>query len=365
MSDQNTIATLRLIRSENVGPRTFYSLLRKFGSAQNALDALPEVAAKATIRGGKKAVRVCSLAQAEAEIVASQKAGIKILLHSDSAYPELLKQTYDAPPLLFFKGNVELAARKQIGVVGTRNASANGCAIARKLCAELGEADIVATSGLARGIDSAAHKATLASGTIAVVANGLDSVYPPENAKLFEEIAEKGLILSENPAGTNPQAGHFPQRNRIIAGLSLGVLVVEAATRSGSLITADFAAREGREIFAVPGSPLDPRCSGTNFLLKNGAVLVESARDIIENLGREIQPKLFEIDDEFEEEVLLADTSNLRSEIVEKLSSSPVNVDEIAQQTNAPIKLVNEVLLELELAGEVERSWGNKVRLSC
>lgn len=359
MSEQNIIATLRLIRSENVGPRTFYSLIRKFGTAQNALDALPEIAAK----GGKKAVRVCSLDQAKKEFAATSKAKIKILLHSDTAYPELLKQTYDAPPLLFFKGSVELAARKQIGVVGTRNASANACAIARKLCTELGEEGMLVTSGLARGIDAAAHKAALATGTIAVVANGLDSIYPPENAKLFDQIAEQGLILSENPIGTQPQAGHFPQRNRIIAGLSQGVLVVEAATRSGSLITADYAAREGREIFAVPGSPLDPRCSGTNFLLKNGAVLVETARDIIENLGREIQPKLFEMDEEFEEEVLLTDDGNLRDEIVAKLSASPVNVDEISQQTNAPVRLVNEVLLELELAGKLERSWGNKVRL--
>jgi DNA processing protein len=362
MSEQNIIATLRLIRSENVGPRSFYSLVRKFGTPQNALDALPEIAAK----GGKKAVRICSQKDAETELKATKKLGINALIYSDAAYPDLLKQTYDAPPLLFYKGNVELLARKQIGVVGTRNASANGCSMTRKLAVELGEAGMVVTSGLARGVDTHAHKAALPTGTIAVVANGLDSVYPPENEKLFAEIAENGLIVSENPIGTNPQSRHFPQRNRIIAGLSSGVLVVEAATRSGSLITADYAAREGREIFAVPGSPLDPRCSGTNFLLKNGAVLVESARDIIENLGREIQPKLFEIEDDFEEEMIFESDDlrqNIQDEIFAKLSVSPVNIDELAQQTDVPIRLVNEILLELEIAGKLERSWGNKVRL--
>ena len=358
MDEQNIIATLRLIRSENIGPRTFYSLVRKFGTPQNALTALPEIATK----GGKKAVNICSQKDAEAEFKASKKLGIKALIYSDSAYPDLLKQTYDAPPLMFYKGDVELLVRKQIGIVGTRNASANGCAITRKLAAELGEAGMVVTSGLARGVDTHAHKAALASGTIAVVATGLDSVYPPENEKLFEQIAEQGLLVSENPIGTNPQSRHFPQRNRIIAGLSRGILVVEAATRSGSLITADYAAREGREIFAVPGSPLDPRCSGTNFLLKNGAVLVESARDIIENLGQEIQPKLFEVEDSFEEEIVF-ESENLREEIFVKLSVSPISIDELAQQTSTPIRLVNEVLLELEIAGKLERSWGNKVRL--
>lgn len=358
MEDKNIIAALRLIRSENIGPRTFYSLVRKFGTPQNALDALPEIASK----GGKKAVKICSIDNAEKEISAAKKLGIKILTFADIEYPEPLRQIYDAPPILFYKGNVELAAAKQIGVVGTRNASANGCAITRKLSAELGEAGLVVTSGLARGVDTHAHKAALATGTIAVIANGLDSVYPPENEKLFEQIAEQGLLLTENPVGTEPQSRHFPARNRIIAGLSMGVLVVEAATRSGSLITADYAVREGREVFAVPGSPLDPRCSGTNFLLKNGAVLVESARDVINNLGREVQPKLFEIEEDFEEEVIF-ECANLRDEIIAKLGASPVNIDELAQQTNSPIRLVNEVLLELEIAGKLERNYGNKVRL--
>ena len=252
MIDQNIIATLRLIRSENIGPRTFYMLVRKFGNPQNALDALPEIAAK----GGKKAVKICPLKTAENELKATEKLGIKTLSFEDRNYPEHLTQIYDAPPILFYKGNLELINRKQIGIVGTRNASANGCSMTRKIAAEIGEAGLVVTSGLARGIDTHAHTAALENGTIAVVANGLDSVYPPENAKLFDEICEKGLVLTENPAGTSPQSRHFPARNRIIAGLSSGVLVVEAAKRSGSLITADFAAREGREIFAVPGSPL-------------------------------------------------------------------------------------------------------------
>lgn len=366
MNEKEVIASLRLIRSENIGPRTFYSLVRKFGTPQNALDALPDFGSK----GGKKAIKICTATNAEKEITAAKKLGIKILSYADSEYPELLRHTYDAPPVLFYKGNLELLSAKQIGVVGTRNASANACAITRKLVCELGETGLVVTSGLARGVDTHAHKAALKTGTIAVVANGLDSVYPPENEKLFAEITEQGLIVTENPIGTTPQSRHFPQRNRIIAGLSSGVLVVEAATRSGSLITADYAAREGREVFAVPGSPLDPRCSGTNFLLKNGAVLVESARDIIDNLGREVQPKLFEIEDDFESEfsgeILFEneiDSENSRQELIAKLSASPVNIDELSQQTNLPIKFVNEVLLELEIAGEIERSYGNKVRL--
>lgn len=359
MDEQKTIASLRLIRSENIGPRTFFSLVSKFGNAQNALDMLPEIIAK----GGKKNVRICSIEAAQKELAATAKAGIKTLIHEDEAYPDLLKQIYDAPPVLFYKGDVQLASRKQIGVVGTRNASANACSITQKLCREIAAEGLVVTSGLARGVDTNAHKAALKTGTIAVVANGLDSVYPPENAKLFDEITEHGLLLTENPIGTSPQSRHFPARNRIIAGISQGVLVVEAAKKSGSLITADFAAREGREIFAVPGSPLDPRCSGTNFLLKNGAVLVESGRDIIENLGREIQPKLFEMEDDFDEEIFEFNNDNFRDDVVAKLSASPVNIDEISQQTSIPIKLVNEVLLELEIAGKLERSYGNKVRL--
>ena len=350
---QETISAIQLIRSENVGPRTFYSLLRKFGSVEEALEYV-----------GNKA---CPRAKAEAEIAEAEKLGIKILLHSDVEYPKILAETYDAPPVLFYKGNLELLKRDAIAFVGTRNSSANGCAITRKLAAEIGEAGFTVISGLARGIDTEAHKTSLATGTIAVMAGGLEEVYPPENKKLFEQIAEKGLLLGENPVGTKPMQRHFPQRNRIVAGLCLGVVVVEAAKKSGSMITAEFAVREGREVFAVPGSPLDPRCSGTNYLIKSGAVLTETADDIISNLGRERpQMKLLETVEEyeFEQEVVVVDES-VRERIISKLSTSPIGVDEIAQQTALPVAVVNEILLELEINGKLQRQYGNKVALAA
>lgn len=352
------LASLRLIRSQNIGPKTFFSLIQKFGSADKALENIPEILAKS-----KRKITICSEADAQKEIDETKKLGISILAFDDDNYPDLLRQIYDPAPILFYRGNLDLLKKEGIGIVGTRNSSANGCAITRKLAAEIGEAGYVTISGLARGVDTEAHKHSLKTGTIAVVAGGLDSVYPPENAKLFNEIAEQGLIISENPIGTEPQARHFPQRNRIIAGLSVGLLVVEAARRSGSLITAEYAAKEGREVFAVPGSPLDPRCSGTNYLIKNGACLVEGVDDIINNLGKGMIPILKEAEFEYEEEVLSFDSDDAREKILAKLSSSPSPIDSIAQQTELPIAVVNEIILELELDGTLERSWGNVVSL--
>jgi len=362
MSD--LISTLQLIRSENIGPRTFYMLVNKYGSPQNALAALPEIAAK----GGKRQIKICPRDVAEKELNKTAKAKIKMLIYSDLAYPNLLTETYDAPPILFYKGNAELLRKEIIGMVGTRNSSAGGCAMARKLAIELGEAGVVVASGLARGIDAEAHKASLQSGTIAVVAGGLDTVYPAENEKLFKQIEEQGLLLGENPIGTSPQSRHFPQRNRIIAGIALGVVVVEAAKKSGSMITADYALREGREVFAVPGNPLDPRYSGTNYLLKNGAVLVENAEDVLQNMGAPKPGKLFEIHNDYESELTeaeLPEIEDARGDIVGKLGLTPIGVDEIAQQTELPVSLVNEVLLELEIAGKIDRIWGNKITLKA
>ena len=350
------ISAIQLIRSEGVGPRTYYSLLRKFGSVDEAL-----------LYVGDKAY---PKAKAEEEIKKAEKAKIQILLHSSSCYPKILAETYDAPPVLFYKGNLDLLQRDSIAFVGTRNASANGCAITRKLAAEIGNAGFVVTSGLARGVDTEAHKASLKTGTIAVVAGGLDVVYPPENKKLFDQIAEQGLIIGENPVGTEPIARHFPQRNRIIAGLSRGVVVVEAAKRSGSLITAEYAVREGREVFAVPGSPLDPRCSGTNYLIKCGAQLVETEADIIDNLGH-VKPVTLlenmesyeaEQDDVFIEQVI---PSNIGELVISKLGRSPISVDELASQLQLPISKINEVLLELEMTGKLQRQFGNKVALAA
>ncbi len=362
----DVLNAIRLIRSENVGPRTYFGLIKRFGSPAKALAALPEIAEK-----HKRKIIICDLAAAEKEIATAERLGIKILLHSDEAYPEILANTYDAPPVLFYLGDVALLGKRSVGVVGTRNASANGCAITRKLSAELGQAGVVVVSGLARGIDAEAHKASIGTGTIAVVAGGLEEVYPPENEKLFHKIAESGLILSESPVGVRPLARHFPQRNRIIAGISQGVLVVEAAKKSGSMITAEFALREGREVFAIPGSPLDPRCSGTNHLIKTGAVLVESAEDILNNLhAPKNTPRLFEDEIEFLSDDVIEvlseeEVQSLREQVIAKLSSSPVAVDEIIQQAGVPAALISEILLELELAGKISRQYGNKVSLGA
>ncbi len=350
-------SAIQLIRSEGVGPRTYYSLLRKFGSTEAALAQLPPE-------------KLYPKEKAEGEIAVAEKHNIGIILHTDSQYPLPLANTYDPPPVLFYKGNINLLPRDSISFVGTRNASANGCAVARKLAAEVGQAGFVVVSGLARGIDAEAHKASLETGTVAVVAGGLDECYPPENAKLFDKIAEGGLIISEHQIGVRPLQRHFPQRNRIIAGLAKAVVVVEAARRSGSLITAELAVREGREVFAVPGSPLDPRYSGTNYLIKSGAQLVEDAQDIIQNLGHVGQLRLLEnlapYEPEEEDETLAIITpDNYREKITSMLSSSPVTVDEIASAASAPVSVVNEVLLELELEGKLSRQYGNKVSLAA
>ena len=273
---------LRLIRSENVGPITFYQLLARFGSAEAALAALPEVAR----RGGRsRPLAIGSRAAAERELAALAQAGGRLLAWGEPEYPQALAAVDDAPPLISVKGSTHLLARRAVAVVGARNASANGRRFARDIALQLGQNGLLVVSGLARGIDAAAHVGALPTGTAAVLAGGIDKVYPEENRALHDEIAERGVLLAELPVGTEPQARHFPRRNRIISGASLGVLVVEAATRSGSLITARFALEQGREVFAVPGSPLDPRCHGTNDLIRNGATLVEGAGDILRELG--------------------------------------------------------------------------------
>lgn len=348
------ISAIRLIRSEGVGPRSYYNLAEKHGSPKNAVAVLEEI--------GRQ---VYSLQAAEAELESVKKAGAKILIHGEEDYPAPLANIYDPPPVLFCLGNIELLKMKSVGIVGTRNASANGLSLARNFAADLAKNGIVVISGLARGIDTEVHKASL-KGTIAVVAGGLDKVYPPENFKLFHDIAAEGLIVSENPFGVTAQARHFPQRNRIIAGLSDGVLVVEAARKSGSMITAAFAHREGRPVFAVPGSPLDPRSAGTNYLLRNGGVFTETAEDILKNLRPvEKLPKLCEEELEYLGETLEASPETLRDRIISKLSHSPTSVDEVIQQSGANAAVVNEILLELEMKGQITRQYGNKVALAA
>ena len=364
LSDKERLDRLRLIRSENVGPVTFRALLRRFGSARAAIEALPELAR----RGGRSApLRVCPAAQAEQELSAADRIGARLLAADEADYPEALAAIYDAPPLLYLRGDAALLRRNAVAIVGARNASANGRRLAEDIAREVGAAGFVVVSGLARGIDHAAHRGSLDSGTIAVVAGGIDIAYPPDNEELQREIARRGLILAEMPPGVVPQAKHFPRRNRLISGLSLGVLVVEAALQSGSLITARMALEQGRDVLAVPGSPLDPRCRGTNNLLRQGAILAEGAADVLAALAGmsgDLRPpsnlqnghQLSEISQDYPDDVAFGT-------VVELLGPDPVMVDELVRQCHLSAPAVRAVLLELELAGRLERHPGNRVSL--
>jgi DNA processing protein len=360
--DSECLDRLRLIRSENVGPVTFRSLLRRFGSARAAIRALPDLAR----RGGRAVpLRICPAAQAEAELDAARRMGARILASDDADYPAPLAAIYDAPPLLYVRGDVALLQRKAVAIVGARNASANGRRLAEDIARDLGTAGFVVVSGLARGIDHAAHRGSLETGTIAAVAGGADIAYPPDNEELQRAIAERGAVVSEMPPGTVPKATHFPRRNRLISGLSLGVLVVEAALKSGSLITARLALEQGREVLAVPGSPLDPRCRGTNDLIRQGAVLAENGADVItalEGMTRLPQPVMAS-DMQLSEIPGDSAPDADRRTVEELLGPSPVAVDELVRQCHLSAPAVRSVLLELELAGRLERHPGNRVSL--
>jgi DNA processing protein len=353
------VAWLRLSRSELVGPVNFFVLLEAFGSAQRALEALPDLAR----RSRRQPLRMASQAEVEREIEELDRLGAALIGWSEPEYPEALAATEGAPPLIAYRGERSLLARQCLAVVGARNASTNGCRLAEKLARDLGQAHFVIVSGMARGIDTAAHKGALESGTIAVVAGGIDVCYPPENRRLFEMIAERGVIVAEQRIGTVPVARHFPQRNRIISGLARGVVVVEAALRSGSLITARLALEQGREVFAVPGSPLDPRCHGTNNLIRQGAALTERADDVIAGLGA--PPPMNADNAAFDAPRSAAHRfgDSERGMIVERLSPSPTAVDQIVRDTELPAAVVAMALLELELAGRLERHPGNRVAL--
>jgi DNA processing protein len=367
LSDQERIDWLRLLRSEGVGPVTFFHLVRFYGGAAKALAALPELARRS---GRKGALRIGTEKDAARELAAVKRAGAVLLGWLEPAYPVPLAAIEDAPPLVTVRGDVALLSKRNIAVVGARNASANGRAFAETIARDLGKAGFVVASGLARGIDAAAHKGALETGTVAVLAGGIDVCYPPEHRALYDAIAEQGAIVAELPPGTEPLARHFPRRNRVISGLSEGVVVVEAALRSGSLITARLAGEQGREVFAVPGSPLDSRCHGSNNLIRQGAALTESAEDVLRGLGgRRIaavpaaalaaalaEPDLAPLAPPAE-----ADSDKARALLIERLSPSPTAVDELVRQTELPPALVASALLELELAGRIERHPGNRV----
>jgi DNA processing protein len=354
------IARLRLIRSDNVGPVTYFQLLARFGSAEAALSAIPDLAA----RGGGRAPRLASRAQVEREIEAVARLGAAYLFLGSPDYPPLLAELETAPPALIVKGHRHLLSRQVIGMVGARNASAAACRFARQLAQGLGEAGAVVASGLARGIDSAAHDGSLATGTIGVIAGGIDIVYPPENEARQQAIAEQGLLIAEQPPGTEPRARHFPYRNRIIAGLAHGTVVVEAAPKSGSLITARYAAEFGREVMAVPGSPLDPRAQGCNQLIREGATLVQNADDVLEAIGPLHLGPLAQERRGYGQAPVPPDAEETERRLVtDLLGPTPVAVDEIVRQSGLAPAVVQTVLLELELAGRLERHAGGRVSI--
>jgi DNA processing protein len=368
LSDRQRLAWLRLWRSENIGPVTFRQLLRRFGNAEAALDVLPDLAR----RGGReRPLAVCPPAAAERELAGLARLGGRLIVEADPDFPSLLREATDAPPLLSALGDLALLQRPAVALVGARNASANGRLLAETMARDLGEAGWVVVSGLARGIDSAAHRGALASGTIAVMAGGLERPYPPESEALFRQIAEHGLAVSEMDLGRVPQARHFPRRNRIVAGLSFGTVVIEAAVQSGSLITARLAGEQGREVMAVPGSPLDPRCRGANQLIRQGATLVESAADVQEALsglaGRfpAARPGLAQPLEEppATPELIEIPERSTRNLVEERLGASPVAVDELLRQCQLSAPILRTTLLELELAGRLQWHPGNRVSL--
>jgi DNA processing protein len=352
---------VRLIRTDNVGPITFRRLLERFGSAAAALEALPDLAR----RGGGMAAPA-DAADAEREIDALADAGAHVVALGEADYPPLLAQIEDAPPILTVLGQTALLKKRAVAVVGTRNASINGTRLARDFSAAFGQAGLVVVSGMARGVDAAAHEGALESGTIAVMAGGVDVIYPKENRRLYERIAETGALISEVRPGVQPQARHFPRRNRLISGIARGVVVVEAALRSGSLITARMALEQNREVFAVPGSPLDPRARGANKLIRDGAVLTETPEDVIEVLDGLFRSPLSdrparEIADTPAPEPDGGELDTARAIVARSLGPAPVTVDEIIRQCQMSPAVVSTVLLELELAGRLERHPGNGV----
>ncbi|MHA6766343.1 DNA-processing protein DprA [Sphingobium ummariense] len=359
MSERERFDRLRLIRSPRIGPVSYRQLLARFGTAGEALRALPDLAA----RGGGKA-SVADAATVEREIAASRKLGGRYLLMGDPDYPFLLDQMEGAPPALIVRGDGTLAGRACVAMVGARNASAAACRFARMLAQDLGERGAVVVSGLARGIDTAAHQGSIGSGTIAVIASGIDIAFPPENAELQERIAGEGLLVTEHPPGIQPLARHFPARNRIIAGLAVGTVVVEAAPKSGSLITARLAAEAGREVMAVPGSPLDPRAQGCNELIRQGATLVQNAADVMEAIGN-IDPRMVRQGSfDFSGEPVSSDVAARdRDVVIALLGPVAVPVDEIIRLSGLSPAVVQTVLLELELAGRLDRHAGGRVSL--
>jgi DNA processing protein len=394
LTDDQRLDWLRLIRSESIGPRTFRALVNKYGGAGAALEALPDLARQ----GGRRSLKIATRAEAERELAAAARMGVRFVALGEPDYPKALQAADTAPPLIAVRGDGAVLAKPAVAIVGSRNASAAGLTFAERLARQLGDAGYVVVSGLARGIDTRAHRASLATGTVAVLAGGHDRVYPAENEPLLATIVERGgAIVSEMPLGWEPRGRDFPRRNRVVSGLSHGVVVVEAARRSGSLITARFALEQGREVFAVPGSPLDPRAEGSNDLIREGATLCASADHVTAVLDPLVAagPRLDKGAEEpvhgetpealwdeldlpdledlapapvyrtrpLSESAPLAHRSGEERTVLDLLGPSPIAVDDLVRQSGLPIRIVQTELLELEIAGRLERHGGNAVSL--
>jgi len=364
LTDRERLDWLRLIRSDNIGPATFRDLLDHFGSAENAIEAIPELAK----RGGR-AIRVRPIEDAEQEIATLEDAGGRFIALGEPDYPSWLRHIDGAPPIVAIRGDAAILSRPTIAIVGSRNASLVGVKFAKQIARELGHHGYAIASGLARGIDAAAHQASLETGTVAVLAGGLDRIYPPENLELAETILAKGgAHLSEMPLGWQPRARDFPRRNRIVSGLAVGVVVIEAATRSGSLITARLASEQGRLVFAVPGSPLDPRAAGTNRLIRDGARIVTNVEDILTEIDPMLERRtVFETPFEENPPAGMQDSEEAgdadRQRLVEALGPAPVELDDIVRFTGTTPAIVHLLLLELDLAGRIARHPGSRVSL--
>lgn len=368
LSKSEKRARLRLFRSENVGSVAFFQLLRRHGSAEEALRHVDLYARQGGRRG---ALRLATEQAIEAEIKKTTQQGGRYLFHGESLYPSLLATIYDPPPILIYKGREDLFHTPALGIVGARNASLNAKKLAHSFSKALSAEGWSIVSGLARGIDTAAHEGALAQGTIACVAGGIDDIYPSENAVLFKRIATEGLLLTEAPLGTKPHATLFPRRNRLVSGLSRGVLVIEAALKSGSLITARLALEQDRDVFAIPGSPLDPRSQGTNRLIQQGAKLVQTPEDVLEFLQASPFPCKTP-SETANAENLLEDLSpqewhKMRQMVLDNLSSEPISVDELTRECHSSYAVIAHVVLELELAGHITRHVGNQIsrNLGC
>ncbi|TBN15975.1 DNA-protecting protein DprA [Agrobacterium cavarae] len=368
LTEKQKLSWLRLIRSDNIGPVTFRDLINHFGSAEAALDALPDLSRRG---GAARSPRIATLAHAEREMETATRFGARFVGIGEPDYPPALREIDGAPPLIAMKGSSATVIRPSLGIVGSRNASINGAKFAAMLARQCGQAGYTIASGLARGIDAAAHAASLSTGTVAMLAGGLDKPYPPENFRLLDDIyANGGATISEMPFGWEPRARDFPRRNRLIAGVSLGVLIVEAAERSGSLITARLAGDFGRLVFAVPGSPLDSRCHGTNRLIKDGATLVTEAADILDALSPMMEPRLDlqHVVREGTGDQPISQTGDRagdkeRAILAEALGPSPVETDDIIRHTGLPAATVYLLLLELDIAGKLNRHSGGRISM--